>query len=91
MNLDDQCLHFINQISNSKSKKKIKKQMFNNLIPEKNQKNSYFHYNDKCCICLDFPNVHKVITPCNHMFCNNCLYDWMKINNHCPVCMKKFS
>jgi hypothetical protein len=90
MNLDDQSLHYITQISNSKSKKKNRKLMFDALNEEKDKKNSYFHYNENCCICLESPNEHKVITPCNHMFCNSCLGKWMKINNYCPVCKKEF-
>ena len=90
MNLDDQSLHFLTQISNSKMKKKKRKEMFDALYEEKDKKNSYFHYNDKCVICLESPHEHKVITPCKYMFCNSCLFDWMKNSNFCPVCKKEF-
>jgi len=91
MNLNDQCLHYITQRTISISKKKKKKEMFDALNEQKDKKNSHFHYNENCCICLGSPNEHKVITPCNHMFCNPCLGKWMKTNNYCPVCKKEFS
>jgi uncharacterized protein (DUF2225 family) len=27
-----------------------------------------------------------MICPCNHVFCTNCLRQWMKQKTECPVC-----
>jgi hypothetical protein len=41
-----------------------------------------------CSICLT--NSVNIITktPCNHLYHKNCLSDWLKINNSCPLCKK---
>ena len=45
----------------------------------------------KCPICLeDFENgtqFRKV--KCNHLFCEECLEDWLEENKKCPVCMNE--
>ena len=45
-----------------------------------------------CSICLeDLCNVEYVTkTSCNHYFCSKCLYEWLKIKHHCPLCMTEF-
>ena len=44
-----------------------------------------------CTICLeDFNIKDKVINlECLHMFHNNCINNWLTINNFCPVCKNK--
>ncbi|KAF9587754.1 hypothetical protein IFM89_004731 [Coptis chinensis] len=41
-----------------------------------------------CAICLeDFvPKQEVLVTPCNHMFHNECIVPWVKSNGQCPVC-----
>jgi predicted amidophosphoribosyltransferase len=36
-------------------------------------------------------NDIKGILPCGHTYCHNCIIDWGKVNNHCPLCKKKFN
>lgn len=50
----------------------------------------YYEFNDTyiindntCSICLE-KYTNPVITPCNHIFCNNCLYDIYMININKP-------
>ncbi|KAJ8667563.1 hypothetical protein QAD02_009226 [Eretmocerus hayati] len=38
-----------------------------------------------CSICSEF-YVHPMITSCEHTFCQYCIDQWMKRQNHCPVC-----
>lgn len=41
-----------------------------------------------CAICLeDFvPKQEVLVTPCNHMFHDDCIIRWIKSNGQCPVC-----
>ncbi|CAA0813933.1 RING/U-box superfamily protein [Striga hermonthica] len=42
----------------------------------------------RCAVCLDdFDSKQFVtITPCNHMFHEDCIVPWVKIQGKCPVC-----
>lgn len=42
----------------------------------------------RCAICLeDFePKEMVVITPCNHMFHEECIIPWLQSQGQCPVC-----
>ena len=31
------------------------------------------------------------ILECGHKYCYNCILDWSKVSNHCPLCKKKFN
>ena len=43
---------------------------------------------DKCIICLDnFKKGDELIKiPCTHYFHSNCIIEWFKNNNICPIC-----
>ena len=47
----------------------------------------------RCPICLDdFESGQEVmLTPCNHMFHEDCIMPWVKSNSQCPVCRYAFS
>lgn len=42
----------------------------------------------ECTVCLEafVANEHVLVTPCNHMFHNDCLVPWVKLHGKCPVC-----
>ncbi|BBG99310.1 RING/U-box superfamily protein [Prunus dulcis] len=42
----------------------------------------------RCAVCLeDFePRQEVMLTPCRHMFHEECIVPWVKSNGHCPVC-----
>ncbi|KAK9153088.1 hypothetical protein Sjap_000568 [Stephania japonica] len=42
----------------------------------------------RCAICLEdfFANEEVLVTPCNHMFHEECIGTWLKDNGQCPVC-----
>ena len=46
-----------------------------------------------CVICLeDFKNKDKaIILPCIHLFHNNCIKNWLKKQNSCPICKFKLT
>lgn len=46
----------------------------------------------RCAVCLeDFEPKEKVmLTPCNHMFHEDCIVPWVKSNAQCPVCRFSF-
>ncbi len=37
-----------------------------------------------CPICLDSKILQR--TECNHEFCNDCIYEWSKRSDTCPLC-----
>lgn len=51
----------------------------------------------ECVICFEplQPSADLTLcvvkTPCNHYFHNNCLFEWIQINNTCPVCRINFA
>ncbi len=55
----------------------------NKLDPEKKN----------CIICLeDFKNGDKaIILPCIHLFHNECIKNWLKTQNTCPICKYKLT
>ena len=55
----------------------------NKLDPEKKN----------CIICLeDFKNGDKaIILPCIHLFHNECIKNWLKTQNTCPICKFKLT
>ncbi|CAK7348176.1 unnamed protein product [Dovyalis caffra] len=42
----------------------------------------------RCAVCLDDfePKELVMLTPCNHMFHEECIVPWVKSNGQCPVC-----
>ncbi|CAO2813257.1 unnamed protein product [Amaranthus hypochondriacus] len=45
-----------------------------------------------CAVCLeDFnPREEVMLTPCNHMFHEECIVPWVKDNGLCPICRTTF-
>ena len=41
-----------------------------------------------CCICQLIPNYHSALEEvnCGHLFCFDCLTEWLKKSNKCPFC-----
>lgn len=43
--------------------------------------------NKNCPICLDLIDLENhYITECNHKYCRECIMNWFRNNNTCPVC-----
>ena len=40
---------------------------------------------DECSICFNLIKK-KIILNCNHYFCDNCIKEWVKRSNLCPMC-----
>ncbi|XP_030519951.2 E3 ubiquitin-protein ligase RING1-like [Rhodamnia argentea] len=42
----------------------------------------------RCAICLDDfePKQEVMVTPCNHMFHEDCIVPWLQGHRQCPVC-----
>ncbi|KVH88390.1 E3 ubiquitin-protein ligase RNF165-like [Cynara cardunculus var. scolymus] len=42
----------------------------------------------RCAVCLDDfePRETVTLTPCHHMFHDNCIVPWVKSRGQCPVC-----
>ena len=58
-------------------------QYYESLIPRMEQ-----HAEEPCAICLDAIEA-LTVTPCGHLFCNNCISQHVKRQNLCPICRKK--
>ena len=41
---------------------------------------------ESCTICLQSNSNELITTSCEHKFHNQCLYEWLKVRNTCPVC-----
>ncbi|OMP02592.1 Zinc finger, RING-type [Corchorus olitorius] len=80
---------------------KLKREIYNPVPKQMTRRlNSYYRngssFNDKekdddgkrCAICLeDFePREQVMLTPCDHMFHEECIVPWMKSHGQCPVC-----
>lgn len=39
----------------------------------------------QCILCLE-PRMNTSLTPCGHLFCWNCLLDWLDERDECPLC-----
>ena len=46
-----------------------------------------------CCICQLIPNPETALEEenCGHIFCDNCLNQWLKKSNECPFCKMNIS
>ena len=42
-----------------------------------------------CPICLDNKNLNVVIDKCEHWFHYECLVNWLKKSNSCPLCRQQ--
>ena len=62
---------------------KLKKEFLSNY-----EKNSFQMKNNnvkgECGICYDIKSLIK--TNCDHLFCKNCITEWIKKSNTCPMC-----
>ncbi|PWA71943.1 zinc finger, RING/FYVE/PHD-type [Artemisia annua] len=47
----------------------------------------------KCVICLEEFELKEVVmvTPCNHIFHEDCILPWVKSHGRCPVCRFSFT
>lgn len=43
-----------------------------------------------CIICCDTLKHTTIVPCCNNMFCAECLLEWMKTSNVCPMCRSRF-
>ncbi len=43
----------------------------------------------QCSICLRIPQVDVAFPPCGHTFCFECIFQWCKIKNECPICKQE--
>ena len=46
---------------------------------------------DTCSICLDLIKIKTSLNGCKHEFCKDCIEDWSKMTNLCPLCKEEFS
>jgi ankyrin repeat protein len=62
--------------------------LFDNLKKIPNMK-EIFNSTHECTICYD-PIIHGYSLNCDerHVYCKNCISNWMECNNTCPMCRK---
>lgn len=45
--------------------------------------------NDDSCVICRYRILIGTLTPCGHKYCRECLNEWMKTNQVCPLCQKR--
>lgn len=66
--------------------------VFNRIHVYKQRNITAFCNEEECCICTE--PINKRYVPkyvCNHFFHKECIDEWLKINNHCPICRRDLS
>lgn len=53
------------------------------------RENSDLHFSF-IAICLQSVKVRGKISCCNHIFCYECIFEWSKVTNSCPLCKAVF-
>ncbi|KAF8411084.1 hypothetical protein HHK36_003623 [Tetracentron sinense] len=80
-----------------KALKMLKKQVYRNIpkrwcLYYRDMDSKSFDERDEdgksCAICLDdfVPYQEVMVTPCNHMFHEDCIVPWLTGNSRCPIC-----
>ena len=83
----------VNEISDN-DRRATDKEILNNLPETQIEDVSKLDSEKKnCVICLeDFKNKDKaIILPCIHLFHKNCINNWLKAKNKCPICKFKLT
>ncbi|CAI2377922.1 unnamed protein product [Moneuplotes crassus] len=44
-----------------------------------------------CCVCTDEMQIEATILPCKHLFHTECIKEWFKRHNTCPICRSKLT
>jgi len=47
-------------------------------------------FKEKCVICLEDIMEKGKSDACNHPYCYNCVLQWCKLTNSCPICKRRF-
>ena len=78
--------------NNNNRRRAIDKELLNKL-PETQDVSKLDPEKRNCIICLeDFKNKDKaLILPCIHLFHKNCINNWLKKQNTCPICKFKLT
>lgn len=62
--------------------------VMNSKLNIKNSNSEIIDYDDEeddlCPICLN--KLGQIALPCNHVFCEKCIKEWIGINSICPMC-----
>jgi Zinc finger, C3HC4 type (RING finger) len=45
----------------------------------------------ECPICLEIIEKNPYFTPCVHSFHNECIIEWLKLHDSCPLCRSEFN
>ena len=61
------------------------------LLEEESSKTSETHRNRDCGICRTDVMERGVVIPCGHVFCKECLEQWLAHHRKCPMCNQKAS
>jgi len=83
--------YFMNSYNKRKNKEKIKLEETLKYKQNCEKQTMIKSFNNECNICFEIPKINRVLTPCKHLYCMNCLLNWFQVCMSCPICKRKFS
>jgi len=67
--------------------KKKTYEYYNNVISHVKDTFNKNNFDEECAICrCEIKKNDMALTKCGHLYCYNCINEWLKINNKCPLC-----
>ena len=78
-------IELLNALKKILKNEDIEDAIFSVVEKEKMNKQITERIEGDCPICLE-KICNPVLLKCEHVFCKKCAFEWIKLNNSCPMC-----